>query len=253
MNLRKRQAAFTLIELLVVIAIIALLAAILFPVFGRARENARRSTCQSNLKQIGLAFTQYAQDYDETLPLNNGGTGIPLTVWNSALAPYLGYKVNVVANFNRPPLVLRCPSDYLNLTQAEINSGQFLQSYAMPDPAGSAGIMKPQIVTGSTWYWPGRAISEIITPATTLMLVEYPKATTTTAPTAANLVGTLRLVASPNAQQVQLSPTHFDGWNYLFCDGHVKWLRPEATINGPGKTLGTPSAPKGMWTLAEND
>src|SRR5215210_7640961 len=63
-NTRK---SFTLLELLVVIAIIALLAAILFPVFGRARENARRSTCQSNLKQIGLGIMQYVQDYDETM------------------------------------------------------------------------------------------------------------------------------------------------------------------------------------------
>jgi len=63
-----RGAGFTLIELLVVIAIIAILAAILFPVFARARENARKSTCQSNLKQIGLAFMQYAQDFDEMLP-----------------------------------------------------------------------------------------------------------------------------------------------------------------------------------------
>ncbi|RYG63911.1 DUF1559 domain-containing protein, partial [bacterium] len=63
-----RKGAFTLIELLVVIAIIAILAAILFPVFGRARENARRSSCLSNMKQIGLGMMQYTQDYDEKFP-----------------------------------------------------------------------------------------------------------------------------------------------------------------------------------------
>ena len=65
LNTIRRSQGFTLIELLVVIAIIAILAAILFPGFARARENARRSSCQSNLKQIGLSALQYAQDYDE--------------------------------------------------------------------------------------------------------------------------------------------------------------------------------------------
>src|SRR5437762_3555303 len=71
-----RQNGFTLIELLVVIAIIAILAAILFPVFARARENARKSSCMSNLKQIGLGWLQYAQDYDElSVPIRTGAGG----------------------------------------------------------------------------------------------------------------------------------------------------------------------------------
>ncbi|MBC8104296.1 MAG: DUF1559 domain-containing protein, partial [Cytophagales bacterium] len=76
-NLRKSsRAGFTLIELLVVIAIIAILAAILFPVFARARENARRASCQSNLKQIGLGLIQYSQDYDEKLvPADSSSVG----------------------------------------------------------------------------------------------------------------------------------------------------------------------------------
>ena len=79
---RKRRKAFTLIELLVVIAIIAILAAILFPVFARAREKARQASCQSNLKEIALAWLMYAQDYDERTVLQTVGpiagyTGIP--------------------------------------------------------------------------------------------------------------------------------------------------------------------------------
>src|SRR2546430_1642360 len=68
-----RRPAFTLIELLVVIAIIAILAAILFPVFARARENARKITCISNLRQLGTSVLMYAQDYDENLPNNFAG------------------------------------------------------------------------------------------------------------------------------------------------------------------------------------
>jgi prepilin-type N-terminal cleavage/methylation domain-containing protein len=64
-----RQRGFTLIELLVVIAIIAILAAILFPVFAQTREKARQATCLSNLKQIGMGVLMYAQDYEETMPV----------------------------------------------------------------------------------------------------------------------------------------------------------------------------------------
>src|SRR6185503_6823587 len=74
-RLVRAKHGFTLIELLVVIAIIAILAAILFPVFSRAKENARRTSCASNLKQIGLGFMQYTQDFDERLPNATDGGG----------------------------------------------------------------------------------------------------------------------------------------------------------------------------------
>ncbi len=93
------RRGFTLIELLVVIAIIAILAAILFPVFQKVRENARRATCQSNLKQMGLAVTQYIQDSDEKFPLyaqdNSGLTG----------------SFVVIQPFIKTTQVYQCPSE----------------------------------------------------------------------------------------------------------------------------------------------
>ena len=82
------KTAFTLIELLVVIAIIAILAAILFPVFARARENARKLSCQSNLKQIGLGILQYTQDYDERLPGRVNGS-FEANSWKRVIYPYV--------------------------------------------------------------------------------------------------------------------------------------------------------------------
>jgi prepilin-type N-terminal cleavage/methylation domain-containing protein/prepilin-type processing-associated H-X9-DG protein len=102
-----QRRGFTLIELLVVIAIIAILAAILFPVFARARENARKSTCQSNLKQIGTANSMYLQDYDQVMPrwilASPAKTGRIYTdyfYWYELLVPYM-----------KNDAVWRCPSD----------------------------------------------------------------------------------------------------------------------------------------------
>ena len=89
-NVMKPKQGFTLIELLIVIAIIAILAAILFPVFAKAREKARQTTCASNLKQLGLAFTQYAQDNDEYLPIvHSNGTTNKTGCWSSDIYPYV--------------------------------------------------------------------------------------------------------------------------------------------------------------------
>jgi len=145
----KRHRGFTLIELLVVIAIIAILAAILFPVFAQAREKARQSACLSNLKQIGTGLMMYVQDYDEAYPCNWYGGLWPTTPdgkqykWMDAVSPYV-----------KNEQVFTCPSDgsnrrkyiyYKNLTKASTdNWGSYCTNVAYWDtgpgtPASSEG------------------------------------------------------------------------------------------------------------------
>lgn len=135
---RFKARGFTLIELLVVIAIIAILAAILFPVFARARESARATTCRSNLKQLGSAFMMYIQDYDEKLPriwTGNSDIRTGITNWGSALLPYVK---------NRP--VYRCPSDANDSVigyngNNQIDNGSGLKISAMEAPADCVVLM----------------------------------------------------------------------------------------------------------------
>src|SRR3954447_21591077 len=87
--MRRTRHGFTLIELLAVIAIIAILAAILFPVFAQAREAARKATCLSNMKQIGIAVTMYTSDYDGMIVPSNLGVAGRTTSWPSLLFPYV--------------------------------------------------------------------------------------------------------------------------------------------------------------------
>ncbi len=115
--LRSRRRAFTLIELLVVIAIIALLAAILFPVFLTARGKARQTVCASNLRQIGLSITMYTQDYDGLYPhaVDPSDRGDP-SGWNrfpefAAAIPQIGFLHEVLQSYIKSPQVFACPAD----------------------------------------------------------------------------------------------------------------------------------------------
>ena len=158
MQRERKGHGFTLIELLVVIAIIAILAAILFPVFSRAREKARQITCASNLKQMGLSFVMYLSDYDEIYPM--------AYLWKSRLQPYIrtkeinrcpsrrqlpwyygqGYNIGcgnpAVAGFQlRPEAAIVCPSAKLLVVEWDrCNAGP---------PCGPTGLF----AGGATSYW----------------------------------------------------------------------------------------------------
>ncbi len=220
---RNSEREFTLIELLIVIAIIAILAAILFPVFARARENARRSSCMSNLKQIGLGVMQYTQNYDQRYPSQSiGGNGVAhLDRWMDSTFPYV-----------KSTQLYTCPSTSVNNLYMNVNQGRS----AMTD--GNAAYWLGTYVWNVA-YWnvpsPNRgsfdsaSIAEIQAPATTINVLERVDAVSNNAecqwPDIATTNGAT--FAQPNANPPSLSNTafrHLNTQNVLFCDGHVKSL-----------------------------
>jgi prepilin-type N-terminal cleavage/methylation domain-containing protein/prepilin-type processing-associated H-X9-DG protein len=125
-----KKSAFTLIELLVVIAIIAILAAILFPVFAQAREKARGISCLSNLKQIGTGMIMYAQDYDENIcPPFIGNYGPLAQTWDRLMQPYI-----------KNTAIITCPSDVyspsVDVLNGQIVAGNITRSYTVPSHLG---------------------------------------------------------------------------------------------------------------------
>ena len=228
----RAKFGFTLIELLVVIAIIAILAAILFPVFARARENARRTSCLSNLKQIGLAVMQYTQDYDERypfIPWDGGNTIASGTV----LQPYA-----------KSAQLFRCPSDSRGAMQADFKNQSYAYnvhyfsagSYAAPQVRSMASV---QNAAQLGIMWGGRGGNSFI--------FDHPCGPLNGGDPITRIEGQ---IFSSNAEARQ---GHLDGGVFAYADGHAKWVNGsgivrEINATQPARCSGAP-APVGTTTL----
>lgn len=241
----RRKIGFTLIELLVVIAIIAILAAILFPVFARARENARRASCQSNLKQIGLAIMQYAQDYDEKMPIVVSQTTDSALTATTGLGQVAGQGshwgwIEVIYPYVKSKGIYICPSD----AQQSIKKGS---SYAMNRYLGWTSSLSPKQVASSSlpcYNSQGSfcgdepyALAAIQVPAEKVLASEfgqYAQYTTSASnyrasycsmPLPDNLAGGANFMSlnhKTTSIVVNVTGTHLETGNFLFADGHVK-------------------------------
>lgn len=208
-----RVKGFTLIELLVVIAIIAILAAILFPVFARARENARRASCQNNLKQIGIGLMQYTQDYDERYPYTTDVSGTPS--WRVATEPYI-----------KSTQVFKCPSN----RDTVLASDGYPRTYAVNGYQSSypwGGTDRPPFCFGPklpSIQYPAQLIA-VVDASNFAYSTAYPNDTLAT-----------------EGRPWTFFAGHLGTMNCLFFDGHVKSLRPATT-----------GRPYNMWIADKQD
>ena len=232
-----KRLGFTLIELLVVIAIIAILAAILFPVFARARENARRASCQSNLKQIGLGIQQYTQDYDESMPV---------CWWQYAPSVQMSWK-DAIQPYVKSSQLFACPSNTFNTRSTYQSLNQIPLSY-------NCNSTHAQAVFGSsagTAYTGGSSaykISSFQFPATTIAAFE--STFTNSDFNIANSYYTVtNRTSAGNSGTTYLFNGHLSTGNYLFTDGHVKSMKPLSTVSG---TMGG-SGGVNMWSRDNTD
>lgn len=221
---------FTLIELLVVIAIIGILAAILFPVFARARENARRASCQSNLKQIGLGISQYIQDYDEKLPLrrHDGDMSRVVFSWRRQTFPYTKSAQVFSCPSNTSNTILNDDSVAANMTTAGLPAGspQFYRSYALNATNTNVGGTAPSEQATA------QSIAAIPATAQTVLVSE-----------SKNCCAEVRFHDTPAffSNPSAVFTGHLGTVNFLFADGHVKAMKPLAT-----------GTPVNMWTCEED-
>jgi prepilin-type N-terminal cleavage/methylation domain-containing protein/prepilin-type processing-associated H-X9-DG protein len=242
---RPSQKAFTLIELLVVIAIIAILAAILFPVFAKVREKARQTTCLSNEKQIGLGFLQYVEDYDEVLPIGNepkiaGQLG--QTNWEYTIDPYIktGIPPNPAGNVSLKN-VFYCPDWDATSGNTQGPANPFAAFPAGLPIASRSYVANWNLVGAGTASWtgylrPSSSLAQINYPAQTVLIAEergeaaVVDGNDTNDFSTNNYAATDATAATDWAFEdagayVGARARHSGGSNYGFSDGHAKWSR----------------------------
>ena len=254
LSARRSRSGFTLIELLVVIAIIAILAAILFPVFQKVRENARRASCQSNLKQIGLAMVQYTQDADEMYPGSYKNSPAGRVKWTELIYPFTkAYGIYTCPdrttheNIDGPGpggiMTAAANPDTFKGTDYSYNCVQGPNSVGVPAPGNDDSL--------------GAPLALVTEPSQTILITEgnpdnggqdntYDSAFTDIGPGNCCTVyyagstggGGWGGNANPNAPSgsKNFDHRHTGGSNILWYDGHVKWARTSAdyTTTYPG-------------------